>query len=159
MCKRRAVIIAPLENLVSACWKTKTSFEFGSPNNGNLINHMGSDFPYSSSEKYIIFDSPAGNEPPEALFHPLRRNSCQHLWEMRTFSLLHYLDELKTLFNRRKAIWKVPRHQLFSCRTWWIAGTSLMSRTIFLLTEFSSVNHLLRADLSAPFKRPKTIPA
>ena len=40
----------------------------GSPNNGNLINHMGSDFPFNRTQKYIVFDSPAGNEPSRSTF-------------------------------------------------------------------------------------------
>jgi len=76
----------------------------GSPNNGNLINHMGSDFPYSSNQKYIVFDSPAGNEPSRSTF----LTHCDTIFvptsvgDVDVFATLHYLDELKALFNRQK---------------------------------------------------------
>jgi cellulose biosynthesis protein BcsQ len=77
----------------------------GSPNNGNLINHMGSDFPYSSNQKYIVFDSPAGNEPSRSTF----LTHCDTIFvptsvgDADVFATLHYLDELKTLFSRQKS--------------------------------------------------------
>lgn len=77
----------------------------GSPNNGNLINHMGSDFPYSQSQKYIIFDSPAGNEPSRSTF----LSHCDVIFvptsvgDADVFATLKYLDELKELFARQKS--------------------------------------------------------
>ncbi len=76
----------------------------GSPNNGNLINHMGSDFPYSKSQKYIIFDSPAGNEPLRSTF----LSHCDAIFvptsvgDADIFATLKYLDELRDLFSRQK---------------------------------------------------------
>jgi cellulose biosynthesis protein BcsQ len=77
----------------------------GSPNNGNLINHMGSDFPYSNNQKYIVFDSPAGNEPSRSTF----LSHCDAIFvptsvgDADVFATLHYLSELKTLFSRQKS--------------------------------------------------------
>ena len=76
----------------------------GSPNNGNLINHMGSDFPYRNTQKYIIFDSPAGNEPSRSTF----LSHCDLIFvptsvgDADVFATLKYLDELQGLFSRQQ---------------------------------------------------------
>ena len=77
----------------------------GSPNNGNLINHMGSDFPFNNTQKYIVFDSPAGNEPSRSTF----LNHCDIVFvptsvgDADVFATLKYLEEIKELFARQKS--------------------------------------------------------
>ena len=76
----------------------------GSPNNGNLINHMGSDFPYRNTQKYIIFDSPAGNEPSRSTFlsHSDLIFVPTSVGDADVFATLKYLDELQGLFSRQQ---------------------------------------------------------
>ena len=77
----------------------------GSPNNGNLINHMGSDFPYTKTQKYIVFDCPAGNEPSRSTF----LLHCDVIFvptsvgDADVFATLKYLEELRLLFGRQKS--------------------------------------------------------
>ena len=77
----------------------------GSPNNGNLINHMGSDFPFNRTQKYIVFDSPAGNEPSRSTF----LSHCDIVFvptsvgDADVFATLKYLDEISELFARQKS--------------------------------------------------------
>ena len=40
----------------------------GSPNNGNIINHIETVATGRTNPKYIVFDSPAGNEPGRSSF-------------------------------------------------------------------------------------------
>jgi cellulose biosynthesis protein BcsQ len=77
----------------------------GSPNNGNLINHMGSDFPYRNTQKYIIFDSPAGNEPSRSTFlsHSNVIFVPTSVGDADVFATLKYLNELQELFSRQKS--------------------------------------------------------
>ena len=76
----------------------------GSPNNGSLINHMGSDFPYSHTQKFIVFDSPAGNEPSRSTF----LTHCNVVFvptsvgDADVFATRKYLAELETLFGKHK---------------------------------------------------------
>ena len=40
----------------------------GSPNNGNIVNHIGHDRARPQRQKFIIFDSPAGSDPIRSSF-------------------------------------------------------------------------------------------
>ena len=82
----------------------------GSPNNGNLINHMGTDFPYSQDQKFIVFDSPAGNEPSRSTF----LTHCDVVFvptsvgDADVFATQKYLVALQQLFSRQKGNMEGP---------------------------------------------------
>ncbi|MED5341769.1 MAG: ParA family protein [Pseudomonadota bacterium] len=76
----------------------------GSPNNGNIINHIDSEPAHNRAKKFIVFDSPAGNEPSRSsfLWH------CDVIFvptsvsDADVFATRKYLSSLKQLFERQR---------------------------------------------------------
>lgn len=76
----------------------------GSPNNGNIINHIDSEPAHNTAKKYIVFDSPAGNEPGRSsfLWH------CDVIFvptsvsDADVFATRKYLASLQQLFERQR---------------------------------------------------------
>ena len=76
----------------------------GSPNNGNIINHIDSEAAHSGAKKFIVFDSPAGNEPSRSsfLWH------CDIIFvptsvsDADIFATRKYLTSLQQLFERQR---------------------------------------------------------
>ena len=76
----------------------------GSPNNGNIINHIESEPAHKGSRKFIVFDSPAGNEPGRSSF----LLHCDVIFvptsvsDADIFATRKYLMSLQQLFQRQR---------------------------------------------------------
>lgn len=76
----------------------------GSPNNGNIINHIESEPAHKTNRKFIVFDSPAGNEPGrssfllycDVIFVPTSVSDAD------IFATRKYLVSLQQLFQRQR---------------------------------------------------------
>ena len=76
----------------------------GSPNNGNIINHIESEPTHKNKQKFIVFDSPAGNEPGRSSF----LLHCDVIFvptsvsDADIFATRKYLASLQQLFQRQR---------------------------------------------------------
>ena len=114
-CKKPAAIRCGALKMLASRYLRMTFFsELGLTNNGNLINHMGSDFPFNRTQKYIVFDSPAGNEPSRSTF----LSHCDIVFvptsvgDADVFATLKYLDEINELLVRQKSNVEGPTHSI-----------------------------------------------
>ena len=76
----------------------------GSPNNGNIVNHIDSEPRDSEKDSFLIFDSPAGNEPARSSFL-LRCNLIfvpTSVSDADVHATKKYLRSLQDLFDRRE---------------------------------------------------------
>ena len=80
----------------------------GSPNNGNIINHIETLATGRNNPKYIVFDSPAGNEPGRSSF----LLHCDVIFvptsvsDADIFATRKYLTSLQQLFLRQRSDYK-----------------------------------------------------
>tara|TARA_A100000164_G_scaffold253924_1_gene226218 strand:- start:14 stop:790 length:777 start_codon:yes stop_codon:yes gene_type:complete len=76
----------------------------GSPNNGSIINHIETVEAHRTKQKYIVFDSPAGNEPGRSSF----LLHCDVIFvptsvsDADIFATRKYLLSLHQLFQRQR---------------------------------------------------------
>lgn len=78
----------------------------GQPNNGCLINHLSLVSPYTQQQKYIVFDSPAGNTPARSAFllHCDAIFVPTSVGDADIFATTKYLDALFAMFARHGGI-------------------------------------------------------
>ena len=75
----------------------------GSPNNGNIVNHIDSEPRNSERDSFLIFDSPAGSEPARSSFL-LRCNLIfvpTSVSDADIHATKKYLQSLRDLFDRQ----------------------------------------------------------
>ena len=75
----------------------------GSPNNGNIVNHIDSEPRNSEKDSFLIFDSPAGSEPARSSFL-LRCNLIfvpTSVSDADVHATKKYLRSLQDLFDRQ----------------------------------------------------------
>ncbi len=76
----------------------------GSPNNGNIVNHIDSEPRNSEEDSFLVFDSPAGSEPARSSFL-LRCNLIfvpTSVSDADVHATKKYLRSLKDLFYRQE---------------------------------------------------------
>ena len=116
----------------------------GSPNNGNIINHIDSEPTGGNAQRYIVFDSPAGNEPSRSSF----LCHCNIIFiptsvsDADIFATRKYLTSLQQLFQRQRQAYENRQPVVI-----------ILPNLVDSRAEFNDIRHAL-ADVQAFIGNP-----